>query len=82
MKVIQEYEESDINLTDNKMHSTLSLGILLSSLIMVPQGSNPMADKEAHDKNVRNGVATFLNMLSKQGFTISKTEDIPAAFNF
>lgn len=81
VKVVKEYEESDIDLKNNKLHGVLSVGILISSLIMVPQNSDPTGNPEEHDKNIRAGVVTFLNMLNKSGYTISPVE-IPEAFNF
>lgn len=81
MKTITELEESDINLKENKLHSIVSMGILIGSLIMVPTNSDPATDPE-HEKHIRKGVATFLNLLSNQGFSITKNEDIPEAFRF
>jgi len=79
VKYIQEYEESDIDLQNNKLHSALSISILISSLIMAPKDVNLLNQAE-HDKHIKNGIANFLNMLSKSGYIISPVEDIPAAF--
>lgn len=79
MKIIQEYEESDIDLKGNVLHGVISVGILISSLVMAPPKSIVPVIEDA-DKNIRSGVATFLNMLSKSGYSITKVEDIPEAF--
>lgn len=77
-KTITELEDSDIDIKSNELHSML-YSHLLVSLLMIPK--NPPGDKnEAMAKWGTTAVVVLLNTLSRQGYVITKREEIPSIF--
>lgn len=83
MKVTKEYEESDIDLKENKLHSMLAFSIPLLSLTYTESSIGDGKDVEKLDKHSRGVVASFLNIIEGAGYTIIKKEaDLPKAFDY
>lgn len=76
MKIIKEFEPSDIDLKDN-LHSVLATGLLVGMISI--NGISKSSSPEEMDLASKKMVATFLNMLERSGFAIVP-KDIPSAF--
>ena len=73
MKVLHQYEATDIDLKTNPVH-TFMLQLYLVNALCRPQ---PDEDSELF---VKKQIAEALNMAEKQGITIAKSEPVPAIF--
>lgn len=79
-KTFTELEASDIDLDNNPLHKSLMIGLAVSALV-VTGAKKDAIDKQAEARRVmREGVAAFLNGLDRDGYSITKREEIPAAF--
>ena len=82
MKTNIEYEESDIDLVNNRLHGIVSLAIPILSLSYTKDSVGDGKDKEKMDALSRKIVASFLNMVEGSGYTIIKKDTVPEAFRY
>ena len=78
MKTKIEYEASDIDFKENRVHQTLSSVVLLILLRMSAMA--PPEDKDGSEQFLKTCVAEALTIIEQGGLTITKREEIPAVF--
>jgi hypothetical protein len=78
VKVNREYEASDIDIKDNKVHSFLYGGVMVAMIRMltIPRNDSP----DAMDTFLKSIVAETLTEAEKQGIVIAIGESVPEVF--
>lgn len=78
VKVTKEYEASDIDDKNDKLHATLLMSLTLTMVTWPKVDLSHTDDDVLHA--VKGQVALFLNMLNRSGYIISPKEEIPEVF--
>lgn len=80
MKTIHEYEASDIDIKENKLHSFLMGQILIVALSGKEMSKANPNDPEDKLYGINKVIAQFLTSMEREGFTITGRETVPDIF--
>lgn len=82
-KTIIEYEASDIDIVNDPVHKLLYINAAVTVLMLtgMPKHLTTYSEKEEWMKGAaKSSIAAFLTAMAKDGYIITKKEEIPQAF--